>query len=80
MSYSYHTDENIGLAPGGVTVIEVVAESFTPPLRYWRATQPIGSILGHEVHGDLSAVGPTEEVALERLAVERKNLADSLWA
>lgn len=79
MSYAYFHDENIGLAPGGITVVEVWAYGFTPPLHYFRATQPIGSLFGHPVHGDLEGIGATREQALERLKKERKDLADSLW-
>lgn len=46
----------------------------------WIATQQIGTIFGAEVHGEIRGIGATREIALERLAAERKNLHESLWA
>lgn len=46
---------------------------------YFKATQPIGSLFGHEVHGELTGMGRTKEKALENLTKERKKLYDSLW-
>ncbi len=46
----------------------------------WKATAKIGSIFGSEVEGELVAIGKTKEIALERLAEERRKLHESLWA
>jgi hypothetical protein len=46
---------------------------------YFVATAEIGSIFGHEVHGQIRGIGPTKERALERLEEDRKRLYESLW-
>lgn len=47
---------------------------------YFKASADIGSIFGYEVHGGIDAIGPTREIALERLKEKRKHLYESLWA
>lgn len=45
---------------------------------YWIAMARIGSIFGSEVEGELKAIGPTKEIALDRLNTEREKLYQSL--
>jgi hypothetical protein len=46
---------------------------------FFKATQPIGSLFGSPVHGDLEGIGATKEQALERLKEDRDRLYDGLW-
>lgn len=46
---------------------------------YWKATQPIGSLFGSPVHGDLEGIGSTKEQALERLKEDRDRLYEGIW-
>lgn len=71
--------DHVGLTMEDVTIVEVTATSFDPPLHYWKATQPIGSLFGAQVHGECSGIGPTREVALQRLKADVKQLHESLW-
>lgn len=47
---------------------------------YFKATCPIGYLLGSEVQGELTGYGATEETALASLAREQARLYESLWA
>jgi hypothetical protein len=71
-----HMDCQPGLQMDGVTW-EQLPNHGQP---CWRATQKIGSIFGSEVDGELHGIGATKDVALERLAEERRQLHESLWA
>lgn len=73
---SAFVDDSIGLTMQGVTWKEGT-DSFGK--HYWQATQQIGTMFGAEVQGEIEAIGLTKEIALERLAVERKKLNDSMW-
>lgn len=66
-------DNEIGMTMGDTTVKQL-------PDGTWKATCPIGTLFGSEVHGECSGVGATKEAALEALKQDRKNLNDSLWA
>lgn len=77
MKIQFHVDQNIGLTMREPRVAELPnALGGT----YWKATAPIGSIFGSEVEGECVGIGATREQALERLAEDEKNLAESLWA
>lgn len=67
-----HTDHEIGMTMGDTTVAQLDDGT-------WRATCPIGTLFGCEVHGECRGVGATREAALVELALDRKNLNDSLW-
>lgn len=71
-----HACKSPGLTMEGVEIMEV---NSCNGQRYWKAVQPIGSIFGHEVDGEISAIGSTKEQALEHLSKERNNLYESLW-
>jgi hypothetical protein len=65
-------DSEIGMTIGGVTVFQL-------PNGTWKAVAPIETIFGSEVQGECSGIGVTKEDALKALALDRKNLNDSLW-
>lgn len=65
-----------GMVNGDITVVEITNAHGQ---HYFKATQPIGSLFGHEVHGELSGLGHTREQALENMAKDRQNLYNSLW-
>ena len=68
-------------SPGMVNGTTVVEEHNTVNgQHYFKAVQPIGSLFGQEVEGDLTAYGATREIALQRLDDERQQLYQSLWA
>ena len=60
----------------GVTLTEVNTNNGQ---HYWKAVQPIGSIFGSEVEGEISAIGSTKEQCLKHLEEERIKLHESLW-
>lgn len=70
-----HMDCHPGLTVEGVTW-EYLPNHGQP---CWRATQQIGTIFGAEVEGQLQGIGLTKELALERLAEERRKLHDSMF-
>lgn len=72
-----HFDCHPGLVMEGTKVVEI---HNAHGQHYWKATEQIGSIFGSEVEGELEAYGRTKEETLERLAVKRRELHDSLWA
>lgn len=65
-----------GLTTGNVKLEEV---NNAHGQHYWKATEPIGTIFGEEVEGELSAMGSTKEIALANLAKEKQEMYDSLW-
>lgn len=72
----YHECKEIGLTMAEAEVREV---HNAHGQHYWIAIAQIGSVFGAEVEGELKGIGKTKEQALERLAEERKKLAESLW-
>lgn len=65
-----------GMVNGDITVVEITNAHGQ---HYFKATQPIGSLFGQEVHGCCSGIGRTKEQALQRLAEDKKKLNESLW-
>lgn len=70
-----HTDIHPGLTMEEAVVEQVSNHGVT----CWKATAQIGTIFGADVEGEIIGYGRTKEQALERLAVERKKLYESLW-
>jgi hypothetical protein len=71
-----HIDHNPGLTMEGV-VFQEIGNHGQP---CWKATAQIGTIFGAEVEGELTGIGPTKEIAMERLNEEKRKLHESLWA
>lgn len=65
-----------GMVNGDITVVEI---NNAHGQHYFKATQPIGSLFGHEAQGELTGLGRTKEQALEHLAQDREKLYESLW-
>jgi hypothetical protein len=76
--FSFHMDKEPGLIMEGIVFKECT--NCDGESKYWKATAKIGSLFGQEVEGEIKGIGKTKEIALERLAKERKKLYDSLWA
>lgn len=77
MSIQIHEDSNIGLTMANTSVEEITNSHGQ---HYFKASAPIGTIFGAEVHGSLEGIGATREMALHRLEEEKRKLAESLWA
>lgn len=70
-----HLDCDPGLTMESVVVTEL--SNHGKPC--FKATARIGTIFGFEVEGECSGIGPTIEIALQRLDEDRKRLYESLW-
>ena len=70
-----HEDKHPGLVMGAAVLTEVQ----TLDQHYWKAVEPIGSLFGSEVQGEIEAYGRTREQALANLEVERNKLYELLW-
>lgn len=71
-----HEDCTPGLIMGGV-VFELCPNHGRP---CWKAIAQIETIFGSEVEGELVGIGKTKQIALERLAEEKRKLHESLFA